>query len=481
MTVSTSTRKQTFSGGQSALTFSFRTLVSNPEYIKVKTVVVATGAEANLTYNTDYTVSINSNGVGGTVTVSPTFSTAYNYVVYRDTNEVQESDYDDYNQFPANTLENDLDRVVMITQELAEDVSRVITFPISSSVSSSTVVFPTPEANKIIGWNSAATALENKTAVSLGTATQASTAEAQAATNNTNFMTPYLVKVEVENPGAVLIPQANVATGSTTSITATNGTITNLTISTLSIAAPTTGSLLVENSSGKFERLPPGASGTVLYSNGDGVLPSYGTLTSTTSNSIFVTTSGTVTIPAGINRIYISGTGGGGGGGGFGGGSNNGGGGGGSGAYCIDLYMAVTASTAYSVTIGAGGSGAAANTNGGSGGTTTFSGNTMTISLSGGGGGGNGETGGSAGGTAGSISINKQIITQIGRTGSSGVSVNGGDGAGSIFGVGGTGATGSTVATNPLGYGAGGGGNSNGVGGTTTSTAGFQGVLIIKY
>lgn len=479
MTVSTSTRKQTFSGGQSSLTFSFRTLVSNPEYIKVKTVVVATGVEANLTYNTDYTVSVNSNGVGGTVTVSPTFSTAYNYVVYRDTSEVQESDYDDYNQFPANTLENDLDRLTMILQEVTEDVSRVITFPISSSVSSSTVVFPSPEANKLIGWNSGATALENKTAVSLGTATQASTADAQAATNNTNFMTPYLVKLEVENPGAVLIPAANVSTGATTSITVTNGTITNLTVSTLSVGTPTTGTILIYNgTSFAANNGLQGTAGQALLSNGPGVAPSYGTITATAGTQVF-TSSGTFTAPTGITRVYVTMVGGGGGGGG--GGNPNGGGGGGSGAYILHMPYAVTAGSNYAVTISTGGTGGTPTNNGGSGGTTYFA----TLSVLGGTGGFANGSGGTAGlGIAGtgSAPTGGGQPTTSGFTGGAKSGATGGGGAGSIFGVGASGSTGGagTGSNADANTGTGGGGG-NELGASNSGGNGASGMVIIRY
>ena len=123
MTVETSTVSQSFAGGQSALTFTFRTLVSNPEYVKVKVVNSTTNTTTILTYTTEYTVSVDADGVGGTVTVSPTFSTANTYVVYRETAKEQESDYEDYNTFPADTLEQDLDRAILISQELAEEAT----------------------------------------------------------------------------------------------------------------------------------------------------------------------------------------------------------------------------------------------------------------------------------------------------------------------------------------------------------------------
>lgn len=158
MTVATTTRSATFAGGQSALTFTFRTLVSNPEYILVS--AVSGGTTVNLVYNVGYTVAVNSSGVGGTVTVSPTYSTAYTYVVYRQTGVIQSSAYSDYNQFPASTLENGLDRLTMINQENSDNATRAVTLPIGSSPSISTTL-PLPVAGNVLGWNAGATALLN--------------------------------------------------------------------------------------------------------------------------------------------------------------------------------------------------------------------------------------------------------------------------------------------------------------------------------
>jgi hypothetical protein len=159
MTVSTSARVQTFAGGQSVLTFNFKTLYAHPEYIKVNVNPVGGGTVVPLVYNVGYSVSVNSDGVGGTVTVSPTYSTAYTYVVYRLTTALQGSAYSDFNQFPASTLENNLDQLTMIAQEQVEDNSRTVQIPIGSSPSSATL--PVGAANTVLGWDGTGTSLQN--------------------------------------------------------------------------------------------------------------------------------------------------------------------------------------------------------------------------------------------------------------------------------------------------------------------------------
>jgi hypothetical protein len=151
MTVATTTRKEIFAGAQSVLTFSFRALTSHPEYIKVKEVLISTGVETTLTYNTHYTVSINTTGIGGTVTISPTYSALYNQIVYRETSLAQSSDYVNYSIFPADTLEENLDAITMALQELSERVDRSPQLSIASTIS--TVTLPAPTSGYALVWS----------------------------------------------------------------------------------------------------------------------------------------------------------------------------------------------------------------------------------------------------------------------------------------------------------------------------------------
>lgn len=151
MTVESTARKQTYSGGQNSLTFTFRALKNHPEYIKALKTLIATGVETDLTYGADFTVSLNSDGIGGVVSMTPSVSTAYTVTVYRSTDDLQESDYDDFNQFPADTVEEDFDRRTLISQEREEEVSRTAKVPISSSITD--VVLPSPLDGYALVWS----------------------------------------------------------------------------------------------------------------------------------------------------------------------------------------------------------------------------------------------------------------------------------------------------------------------------------------
>jgi hypothetical protein len=168
MTVETTIRKTQVivATGTTDYDFTFRALLSAPTDIKC-TITSAAGVDIELTYTTDYTVAVNSDGIGGTVTlVSPSTYNGLTMTIYRETTNKQESDYSDYGQFPAETLETDIDKRTMIDQEIAEDINRSLKLSITSSIA--TIELPSPEADKLLGWNAAATAIVNKTPAAVG-------------------------------------------------------------------------------------------------------------------------------------------------------------------------------------------------------------------------------------------------------------------------------------------------------------------------
>jgi len=168
MSVSSTDRKQDFTLDQIEDEFDFLFKAMATTDIKCK--VTTAGTTYSLTYTTDYTVDLDADGVGGVVTlVDPTLVSKGTLTVYRETTDKQESDYDDYNQFPANTLESDLDRRTLKSQEATEDLARSAKLPITSSLAS--IELPDAEASKIIGWNSSATALQNFATTDVGIAT----------------------------------------------------------------------------------------------------------------------------------------------------------------------------------------------------------------------------------------------------------------------------------------------------------------------
>ena len=88
MSVDTSDRKVSYTMGLSTYDFTFR--ASTTIDIKCKRTIVSTGVETDLVYGaTDgYTVVLNSNGVGGRVTVTTAGTSALKLTIYRDTTDL---------------------------------------------------------------------------------------------------------------------------------------------------------------------------------------------------------------------------------------------------------------------------------------------------------------------------------------------------------------------------------------------------------
>ena len=130
--------------GANAYDFNFKCLLRDPteadarEAIKV---VISDGTnETSLVYGEDYSVELNTSGTGGMVTVKDPKDSSWTLVVYREYKINQGSDYRDYNAFPAETVEGDLDKDIMIAQQLQEQVDRCVQVGMTSKADPKTIV-----------------------------------------------------------------------------------------------------------------------------------------------------------------------------------------------------------------------------------------------------------------------------------------------------------------------------------------------------
>lgn len=82
-------------------------------------------------------------------------------LVKRESPKTQPDNYNNGGAFPGESLEQRLDRIVMLIQELNSAIVDAVQISPNSALSS--ILFPVEEAGKFIGWNNAGTALENKT------------------------------------------------------------------------------------------------------------------------------------------------------------------------------------------------------------------------------------------------------------------------------------------------------------------------------
>lgn len=164
MTVSSTVLRNDYSGNgvTTAFTGSFRIL--DQTHIQVLRTQISTGVATTLALTTDYTVS----GVGAssfTVTCLTAPTSDQRLTILRDVPLTQLTDYVANDPFPAESHEQALDKLTMISQQLQEAQSRALSLSANSVGVSATL--PAAESAKILGWDGSGTALANYDAASL--------------------------------------------------------------------------------------------------------------------------------------------------------------------------------------------------------------------------------------------------------------------------------------------------------------------------
>jgi len=166
MTVTNTSSKQAaqaMDGVATQFFFTFQALPEKPEGILASIVDTTTDIQTDLIYNDGgvdgYTVSVDDDGDGGSITVNDARSADYELTIFREYEELQETNYADYNAFPAETVEDNQDLLTFITQQLSETLSRAMVLPIT--VTGVDTTLPVPEAGAPIGWNDTADGLTN--------------------------------------------------------------------------------------------------------------------------------------------------------------------------------------------------------------------------------------------------------------------------------------------------------------------------------
>lgn len=162
MTISSTVNRLAYTGNGSTTAFSVSFKFIDPEDL------VLYVDDAIQVLDTDYTVSGGA-GSTGTVTFSTAPVSAERITILRDPAVLQETDYSENDNFPAETHERALDRLTMIAQRNRDLLDRSLTLSDSAPVGVSTAL-PAPAANEVIAWNETGDALTNKTVSALSTA-----------------------------------------------------------------------------------------------------------------------------------------------------------------------------------------------------------------------------------------------------------------------------------------------------------------------
>jgi polygalacturonase len=118
------------------------------------TLLAADGTQTTKVLNTDYTVTGAGVATGGTVTMLSAPASSTTLTISRNVPLTQETDFLPNDRLPAESLEQTVDKLTMITQQLDETLDRTIKFPVSDSSSlSATLPIAATRATKYLKFD----------------------------------------------------------------------------------------------------------------------------------------------------------------------------------------------------------------------------------------------------------------------------------------------------------------------------------------
>lgn len=151
MTVTTTTNRKDFIGDASTTAFAFTF-----NYFATSDVAVYLD-DVKQTEVTHYTVAPAS-GTTGTVTFVTAPGSGVLITLIRELPLTQGIDLPVAGKFPADTVEEGLDRAMAAISDISERIDRSIVQDVSSTITN--LIFPAPGATKLFRWNAAGTAIE---------------------------------------------------------------------------------------------------------------------------------------------------------------------------------------------------------------------------------------------------------------------------------------------------------------------------------
>jgi len=256
--------------------------------------------------NSDYTLSGSIDSVGrylsgANVVFSVAPANLASVVIYADPVVQQTLDLVANDPLPAESVEKGLDVLTLMVRRLKSLVSRSLVLS-DADISSTTLTLPTPAANKVLAFNSTATAL---VALDIGSASLQTPADGS--------VTP--AKLAAGTRGDVLVAGvagvwAKLGIGTNKRVLTSNGTDVSWTDSIANVLT-TTGDTLYASAANTPARLAAGTGLQQLRMNAGATAPEWFTATSgITLGTPVPSTSGTsidfTGLPAGVKRVTIS-------------------------------------------------------------------------------------------------------------------------------------------------------------------------------
>ena len=201
MTISSTTTKVSYAGNGSTTVFAYTFKIFAAADLEV-IVRSSTGTETTKTLTTHYTVSGAGSDGGGSVTFLTAPASGETVVIRRNLALTQGTDYVENDPFPADSHEDALDRLTMISQGIQEELTRSLRIPVTDPTSiDMTLPVKATRATKALGFDSAGDPVvstltlaqieagSTDAAASATAAANSATASASSATESANSAT----------------------------------------------------------------------------------------------------------------------------------------------------------------------------------------------------------------------------------------------------------------------------------------------------
>ena len=152
MTVSSSTNKVSFNGDGSTTVFAYSFKIFDEDDL---TVILrsSTGTETTQTISTQYSVSGVGDAGGGNVTMVTAPASGETLTILREQPLTQGLDLVPNDPFPANSIEDSLDKLTFIDQRLNEKIDRALVFSAADIVGDATLPVKESRIGRVLAFN----------------------------------------------------------------------------------------------------------------------------------------------------------------------------------------------------------------------------------------------------------------------------------------------------------------------------------------
>jgi hypothetical protein len=182
MTITTTTSRIAYTGDGTANPLSFPYPLQAEADLTIIETIIATGVDTTQMLTTDYTVSIAGGGATATITPVAVIPATVTWSLIRNPAATQATDFVDNDSLPAASIEDALDRGMMVNQRTLDLVTRAVKLPDGYTGSFDPTLPADITGSAVLAFNAGATAFEigPTTAAISGAAAEAAAAAASA-------------------------------------------------------------------------------------------------------------------------------------------------------------------------------------------------------------------------------------------------------------------------------------------------------------